>query len=263
MQENDQIQLTTRCGILSVPRLDPEVCSRLRITWHWAASAYSVSPLLRSKYHFILGRDGQAVAGVPILRNIVTHGHPREALYAPHVKNANSNNIGIAAAAMAGASEAEARRGYFGPFPMSKAQAEGLAEVAAQLCACYGVPVVPARVLGHAEWDSLLHIHQDRWDVNCIPHLDLRPRLSPGGTYSASDWLRARTAARMEELRLEAEPELEQRRLRALALLSELDTVLRDSHAGPEALALTRRLRELPAFAALAQPAAAGVTVGR
>jgi hypothetical protein len=109
-------QIETACGVITLPVLDEEAASKLHVTWHWSASTYSIGKLLLEHYHFILDRDGRVHQGVPLERNIATKTHPREAGYAAHVKHANSNNIGVAAAAMAGASEAEARRGRYGQY---------------------------------------------------------------------------------------------------------------------------------------------------
>src|SRR4030042_453501 len=133
-QRFEHRRLQTSAGVLTVPVLDKEATSKLCLTWHWSASSYSVVKLHREHYHFILGADGRAHHGVPIERNVSTRTHARQPGYAAHVKNANSNNIGIAAAAMGDAREADARHGRYGTWPVTAGQVAGLVEVAAQLC---------------------------------------------------------------------------------------------------------------------------------
>jgi hypothetical protein len=71
-----------------------------------------------------------------------------------------------------------------------------MAALAAEICRAYGIPVTPQRILGHEEWDSIHGKKQDRWDVNCIPHLDIRPgNPLADGTHEAMNWMRERIAS--------------------------------------------------------------------
>jgi len=208
-------RLKTTAGTLTVPVLDTEATSKLSITWHWSASSYTVTKYLKTRYHFVIDKHGKARHGVPVERNLNNKNQRRQAGYAAHVLNANSNNIGISAAAMGDAHENRARRGDYGSWPLTKAQIAGLVEVAAQLCYCYRIPVLPARVLGHEEWDSILGRPQDRWDVNCIPHLDIRPHLNADGSYDSTNYLRQQVQRRVAELAVPDDPELRDKQLRA------------------------------------------------
>ena len=211
----DYRDLETKAGRIIIPALTTIQAAQLCVTWHWAASSYRVSKNLLKHYHFVLDKDGQAQAGVPVESNLREPGGAMPSGYAAHVKAANSNNIGISAAAMYGASETEARQGRYGPYPMTAAQIGGMVEVAAQLCMQYNIPVLPSRVLGHEEWDSVLGRTQDRWDLNCIPHLDFRPRVNPDGTYASTNHLRQLTAARVLELQQDSQPTLRNSQLEA------------------------------------------------
>lgn len=197
--------LQTACGPLWVPDFrsaeDPaDVTDKLRITWHWSAGTYDLNQRAREHYHVTGDRNGRAEQGVPIADQIATKKWPRLATAAAHVKNGNSNNIGVSALGMHGAQESEARRGNYGPYPLTPQQVEFLVEITAQLCHFYGIPVIPARVLGHAEWRTVLGIHQDRWDVCCIPHLDIRPHELPDGTFESHNYLRSRVKQRVADL---------------------------------------------------------------
>lgn len=156
----------------------------LTLTLHWTAGTYS--DLNLDHYHFVVDSRGEIHAGVPVAKNCpkLLKG------YAAHVRGANTNNIGLSAAAMADSHESEAKRGDYGPWPMTEAQVKGMIRAAAMICDKYGIPVVPRRVLGHEEWDSIHGKKQDRWDVNCIPHLDIRPEKLADGTYAAMNWMR-------------------------------------------------------------------------
>lgn len=186
--------------VLTLPELPKEATSKLYITFHWAASTYEVTEGIREHYHFIAEKDGELVVGVPLLKNVSYKGHPRSAGYAAHVKNANTNNIAISCAAMANSYEHKARQGEYGPYPMTADQVETMIEVAAILCYTYGIQILPTRVLGHEEWDSVNGYPQDRWDINCIPHLDIRPNKRGDGTYDSMNYIRNRVKARVSEL---------------------------------------------------------------
>jgi uncharacterized protein YgiM (DUF1202 family) len=68
---------------------------------------------------------------------------------------------------MAGAQE---RPFDAGRFPMKKEQWEAMAEVAAELCKFYLIPVTPKTVLGHGEVQKNLGITQrGKWDPMVLP----------------------------------------------------------------------------------------------
>lgn len=178
---------------LRLPAIDS---SQTCLTFHWAASTYVVTDNIKQHYHFILGKEGRLYLGVPVGLNCpkVRKG------YAAHVRMANTNNIGISAAAMHTASESGSRAGHYGKYPMTELQVEGMCRVAALICQRYNIDPTPQRVLGHEEWDSVKHKPQDRWDVNCIPHKDIRPHRNPDGTYDSTNWMRHRVREIMQSL---------------------------------------------------------------
>lgn len=200
----------TNAGPLRLPVIDAagldDLRGKVNVTFHWSAGTHAVTQDCLDHYHFILDGAGLIHHGVAVENNLVYAGHPRSAQYAAHVKNANTNNIAISAAAMAGSAESAARKGVYGPNAMTAAQVEGLVEVAAHICYHFDIPVLPTRVLGHEEWDSVLGRPQDRWDVNCIPHLDIRPHLNPDGTYDSTNFLRQRVRQRLAQLNQQTAP---------------------------------------------------------
>jgi len=200
--------INTPFGPLELPSIPEEASSKLCLTLHWAASTYNVSSFELTKYHFVLGADGAIHKGVPVENNLSFAGHPRPANYAAHVLNANTNNIGISAASMADAAEVEARKGHYGTYPVTEKQIAAIVEIAAQMCFLWNIPVIPTRVLGHEEWDSVNGRPQDRWDVNCIPHLDIRPHLNADGTYDSTNWIRSEIRKRVQALATQSRPEL-------------------------------------------------------
>lgn len=242
------IDLTTTAGLLRVPILNSEATSKLHIIWHWSAGSYRVTSNLLKHYHFVIDKYGQARAGVPIEFNINTRDHPRESDYARHVLNANINNIGITAAAMGDAHEGEARRGCYGKWPMLSVQIAGMIEVTAQLCLQYGLPVIPTRVLGHEEWDSIHGRPQDRWDVNCIPHLDIRPHLNSDGTHDSTNYLRHQVASGVAGLEAEEDPSLRSRQLAVFREFSELHDSAYAADVPPNTLRVIKQLRQMPPF---------------
>jgi hypothetical protein len=154
---------------------------------HWTGGNYNGKPDAHA-YNFVLNGDGSLVNGVPIERNIgrLSTG------YAAHTRGANTNNIGISVAAMGGSSEAEAQQGRYGQFPITEEQVTGLITSVAEICHTYGIPVIPTRVLCHSEWTQVKGILQrGKWDINYIPHLDMRDRELEDGTRRVGNFLRA------------------------------------------------------------------------
>lgn len=235
-------RLKTTAGTLTVPVLDTEATSKLSITWHWAASSYTVTKYQKTRYHFVIDKDGHACHGVPIEKNLDNKNQRRQPGYAAHVLNANSNNIGISAAAMGDARESAARRGSYGSWPLTKEQIASLIEVAAQLCYCYRLPVLPTRVLGHEEWDSIMGRPQDRWDVNCIPHLDIRPHLNSDGGYDSTNYLRQQAQRRVAEL---AQPDDPAQREKQLAAFSSFVTFHDQAYAAQFPVETIRSIKQL------------------
>lgn len=71
-----------------------------RIVLHWSAGTHTVSETDRKHYHYIVGGDAKAVAGIhPPESNI----KPMKGKYAAHTLSLNTGSIGVALAAMSGA----------------------------------------------------------------------------------------------------------------------------------------------------------------
>jgi hypothetical protein len=140
-------------------------CKMLRVIVHWTAGSYAVSATDCESYHIIVGGDGKLVRGDNSIKaNVSTSDSDG---YAAHTKNCNSGSIGISAACMAGAQESPF---HPGAYPLTKAQWEILAQVAAELCAEYDIDVTPETVLQHGEVQANLGIAQDgKWDICKLP----------------------------------------------------------------------------------------------
>ena len=139
-------------------------CSMRRVICHWTAGAHKASSLDKEHYHFLVEADGKVVRG---RRSIADNVSTADGVYAAHTKGANTGAIGIAVCAMAGA-----RQSPFlaGPSPMLESQWLRLADVAAELCRAYSLPVTPQTVLGHGEVQVLLGIAQEgKWDPMVLP----------------------------------------------------------------------------------------------
>jgi hypothetical protein len=138
--------------------------SMRRIICHWTAGAHKASSLDKEHYHFLVEADGKVVRGrYSIADNVSTD----DGKYAAHTLGANTGAIGIAVCAMAGAQQSPF---YPGTAPMLEAQWLRLADVAAELCRAYSLPVTPQTVLGHGEVQVLLSIPQKgKWDPMVLP----------------------------------------------------------------------------------------------
>jgi N-acetyl-anhydromuramyl-L-alanine amidase AmpD len=156
-----------------------------RIIIHWTAGRNNVSTVDRKHYHFIIGADGHAVAGnFPVSANV----KPVSGQYAAHTRNANTGSIGVAVAGMFNAKE---RPFNTGPNPMTQTQIDGLAELVADLCDQYDIPVTPQTVLTHAEVQPTLGIRQSgKWDITWLPDMQ-----APGDPVWVGDRIRAMVRA--------------------------------------------------------------------
>jgi len=136
-----------------------------RIIMHWSAGNGKVSDLEKKHYHFIVAADGTVVPGTnPVEANIPPL---KSGSYAAHTWKLNSNSIGVAVSAMAGATE---RPWSPGRSPITKDQVEALASLVASLSIMYGVKVTPETVLTHAEVQPTLGITQRaKWDITWLP----------------------------------------------------------------------------------------------
>lgn len=176
------------------PELSPQQREKLRLTLHWTGGNYDAAGTL-SHYNFVIDGEANMHPGVPLLRNIA----PLSPGYAQHTGRANSNNIGLAVCAMWGSEQGNpstftgAFGGEYGPYPIREAQIVALCELAADLCRRYDIDVTPQRVRCHCEWSTVepVTLQHGKWDIGCIPHLDMRQRILGDGTWMSGNYLRA------------------------------------------------------------------------
>jgi len=155
-----------------------------RIILHWAASTHSVDALSRSHYHFIVAGDGSIVPGI---RKPTDNISTTDGAYAAHTLNCNTGSIGIALAAMAGATE---RPFSAGPYPITTPQLDAFCGLAARLAKQYGIPNTRATILTHAEVQPTLGIAQrGKWDICWLPGM-----AEPQNAIAVGDTLRAMIA---------------------------------------------------------------------
>jgi hypothetical protein len=146
------------------------------IVTHWTGGAYSCSGLDKEHYHFIIDGDCKLHKG---LHSIADNRPPlRRGAYAAHTRGFNAHDggvvIGVSVCAMAGAWSAPFRAGAY---PVKPEQMDTLADIVAQICDQYSVPVTPRTVLQHGEVQKNLGIMQlGKWDITRLPYApDLKP----------------------------------------------------------------------------------------
>lgn len=133
-----------------------------RIICHWTAGAYQASATDRKHYHFLIEGDGSIVQGTRTIRD---NDSTADGQYAAHTLGTNTQSIGLSVCSMAGAT-----RSNPGRFPMTELQWQRMAEVAAELCKHYGIPVSETSVLGHFEVERFLGRRQrGKWDPGFLP----------------------------------------------------------------------------------------------
>lgn len=161
-----------------------------RIIWHWTAGAPGVIPLEADAYHFIIQPEGTIVRGVPVENNRppLVNG-----AYAAHTRGANSDAIGIAVDAMAGAVE---RPLNLGKHPITQAQVDALVRLSAELGEQYRIPIRRDTMLSHAEVEPTLGIWQrQKWDITWLPGMT-----AVGDPVKVGDRLRELVAIAAKEL---------------------------------------------------------------
>lgn len=158
-----------------------------RIIFHWTAGANTASGLDKSHYHILIEGDGKLVRGTPsIAANGIGGAGPR----ASHTLNCNTGSIGVSLCGMAGAVESPFNAGKS---PITAIQWKTLADVIADLCRRYDIPVTPKTVLSHAEVQTNLGIKQrGKWDIARLP---FAPTVI--GAKACGDALRAAVAAKL------------------------------------------------------------------
>lgn len=148
-----------------------------RVVVHWTGGTYLVSTRDRSHYHAIL-QDNQArgkTAGVEVVAVRGYHTPDDNDLtsdedYAAHVSGLNTRSFGLSAACMGeplGATGAKRciPGGPYGPWPLTSALWERLAQAAAEVLFAYDLPVTERTVLQHGEVQRVYGAHQSgKWD---------------------------------------------------------------------------------------------------
>ena len=142
-----------------------------RVIVHWTGGTYKASRPDRQHYHILIEGDGTVVYGV---HGIDANATPEREPRASHTRNCNTGSIGVAVCCMKYAREQPFSAG---PFPMTIAQWQVLAEVVGELCRRYEIAVTPSTVLGHGEVEATLGIDQhEKWDPLVLPWLPSQPR---------------------------------------------------------------------------------------
>lgn len=138
-----------------------------RVVLHWTAGSYTASALDKEHYHFLIEGTANVVRGKhPVTANQNISGKSSDD-YAAHTKGTNTGAIGVSICAMAGAKQSPFSAGGY---PLKEAQWQRAAEVIAQLCKRYGIPVTDKTVLTHAEVQPNLGIAQNgKWDIARLP----------------------------------------------------------------------------------------------
>jgi len=157
------------------------VCQMERVICHWTAGAYKASVDDVHAYHILIEDTGNLVRGSYSIKDNVDTSDGR---YAAHTKNCNSGSIGVSLCCMAGAVESPFNPGKY---PMTQKQFDMLAQVVAELCDTYDIPVEPETVLTHAEVQGTLGITQSgKWDYT---RLAFAPEIN--GAKACGDMLRS------------------------------------------------------------------------
>jgi hypothetical protein len=151
-----------------------------RIILHWTAGTHTPNGLDLSHYHFVINGAGNVLPGK---HPVHASAAPIRGAYAAHTRGANSDSIGVALAAMAGAKE---RPFSAGKYPITPAQVEALVKLVRKLSADYKIPVTRQTVLSHAEVQPTLGIKQSgKWDIAWLPGM-----AAPGDPVKVGDHIR-------------------------------------------------------------------------
>ena len=172
-----------------------------RIIWHWTAGAPGMIGVEADSYHEIVQPNGTVQPGTwPIEAN---RSPIKAGRYAAHTRNCNSDSIGIACDAMAGAQE---RPLVWGANPLTEAQIAAMLARTAHWCRVYGIRVGRRTTLSHAEVQRTLDIRQSsKWDFTVLPGMT-----AVADPLVIGDKLRAQLAAIIDGLPpADGTPELE------------------------------------------------------
>lgn len=159
-----------------------------RIILHWTGGAYNPNSLDLAHYHYVIDGQGAVHAGrFKPEANI----RPRPGQYAAHTLRCNTGSIGVAVAAMGGATDAPFA---WGPFPMRQVQIDALSRLCADLARHHKIAVTRATILSHAEVQPTLKITQrGKWDIRVLPGMK-----ALGDPVAVGDMLRARISEILE-----------------------------------------------------------------
>ena len=147
-----------------VPKAWMPACSMKRVVLHWTAGAYQPSGDDKAHYHILIDGDRGLHRGT---RSIADNVSTADGIYAAHTRKLNTGSIGVTCCAMAAAKEAPYEPGSA---PMTEGQWTRMAEVTADLCRFYKIPVTPKTVVGHGEVPTHLGIDQGgKWDPMVLP----------------------------------------------------------------------------------------------
>jgi len=162
-----------------------------RIVMHWTAGGHKANATDKRHYHFIVEGDGTIVPGNhPPEANEVIRDPMNGSTYAAHTRGLNTGSIGVAVAAMAGATEAPFNAGRA---PITEKQLAAFCGLVARLAKQYGIPVTERTILTHAEVQPVLGIRQTgKWDITWLPGM-----ARAGDPLAIGDGLRDRVRAAM------------------------------------------------------------------
>lgn len=179
-----------------LPPLPPGALSA--VVLHWTGGNNSCSALDRLHYHFAVDGAPKVHRGIFTVRS---NARPFRCStgYAAHALNFNAGAVGIALCGMAGAQESPFR---IGTAPINEAQWEIGAQLAAEVCLAYGIPITPQTVLQHGEIEANCGVPQrGKWDVCRLPWAPLLP-----ASTVCEEW-RKLVSAKMNALRQSPRPE--------------------------------------------------------
>ncbi len=138
-----------------------------RIILHWTAGSHTPSREDLEHYHFVIDGAGKVHPGRwPVSANAkIVAGK-----YAAHTLKLNTGSIGVAVAAMAGATE---RPFSAGKHPITPDQVVSLVVLCRKLMAEYGIAATRETVLSHAEVQPTLKVTQrGKWDIAWLPGME-------------------------------------------------------------------------------------------
>jgi hypothetical protein len=134
------------------------------IIFHWTAGTHNVNSIDKRHYHFIIDGTGQVEKGD---YRIEDNNSTSDGRYAAHTRGYNTKSIGVSCAAMAGAREFPWSLGQWG---LTLNQVKTAAQIGAELCEKYKIPVTPKTTLWHSEVQKNLGVKQNgKWDSIYIP----------------------------------------------------------------------------------------------